>query len=75
MIGGNHRVIGQRYGDRHPRTVKRWIERGEFPAPDLVINNRPYWHAATLDAFDRRRAASTLSQPRARQPAAQQSKT
>jgi hypothetical protein len=69
MIGGNHRVIGQRYGGRHPRTVKRWIARGEFPRPDVVINDRPYWYETTLAEFDRQRVAASLSQPRqARQP-------
>ena len=75
MIGGNHRVIGQRYGGRHGRTVKRWIARGEFPRPDLVINNRPYWYETTLTEFDRQRVAAALSGSRVRQPADQQSKT
>ena len=76
MIGGNHRVIGLRYGGRHGRTVKRWIARGEFPPPDLIINTRPYWYEATLDEIDRQRAGATLSAPReVRQPSAHQPKS
>jgi hypothetical protein len=75
MIGGNHRVIGQRYGDRHPRTVKRWIASGVFPKADLYLNGRPYWYLTTLDEFDRQRVAASLSQPRqVRQPTAHPSK-
>src|SRR5262245_21752858 len=65
MIGGSYDPIRQRYGgDRHTRTIKRWIARGEFPPPDLTINNRPYWFETTLDEFDRQRVAASLSQPR-----------
>jgi hypothetical protein len=73
MVGGSYRPIGQRYGDRHPRTVKRWIARGEFPPADLIINGRPYWYEATLNEFDRQRVAASLSQPRqVRQPTSRQ---
>ena len=64
MIGGSYRVIGQRSGGRHGRTVKRWIARDEFPKADLYLNSRPYWFVSTLDEFDRQRVAATLSQPR-----------
>lgn len=64
LIGGNYRLIGQRYGNRHPKTIKRWVARGEFPPPDLTINGRPYWYEMTLDQFDRERVAASMSQPR-----------
>jgi hypothetical protein len=75
MIGGNHRVIGQRYGGRHGRTIKRWITAGAFPPPDLIINSRPYWFETTLDEFDRQWVAAALSVPRhVRQPSTHQPK-
>lgn len=47
------RAVGQRYGGKHPRTVKRWKDQGVIPPPDLRINGRDYWDETTLDHHDR----------------------
>jgi hypothetical protein len=49
------RDVGDRYGGKHPRTIKRWWTAGVIPPPDLTINNRHYWKAAALDQRDRER--------------------
>jgi hypothetical protein len=49
------RAVGQRYGGRHPRTVKRWVKVGVLPPPDQLIRSRPYWAVETLDLHDRQR--------------------
>jgi hypothetical protein len=64
LIGGSWRVIGVRYGGRHPRTVKRWVDKGELPRPDVIIRERPYYYETTLDTHDRQRATEALSKPR-----------
>jgi hypothetical protein len=51
------RAVGQRYGGKHPRTVKRWSDRGVIPPPDQTIQNRHYWDEAALDRHDRQRVA------------------
>jgi hypothetical protein len=40
-------------------TLWRWQRdpRVQFPRPDLVINNRNYWHASTIRAWRERMAA------------------
>ena len=53
----NTRAVGERYGGRHPRTIKRWWQRGVIPPPDQTINNRHYWDEAALDRHDRERVA------------------
>jgi hypothetical protein len=50
----SRRAVGQRYGGKHPRTVKRWTDKGVIPPPDLNIQNRDYWYDDTLDRHDRR---------------------
>jgi hypothetical protein len=57
LVGGSWRIIGDRYGGRHGRTVKRWVDKGELPPPDLTIRGRPYYYETTLDTHDRRRTA------------------
>jgi hypothetical protein len=57
LIGGSWRVIGKRYGGRHGRTIKRWVEEGVLPPPDMTIRERPYYHEETLDNHDRQRVA------------------
>jgi hypothetical protein len=37
------------------RTLERWVEGGDFPAPDDIINGRWMWWLSTLQAHDRRR--------------------
>jgi hypothetical protein len=51
----NTRAVAERYGGRHPRTVKRWWTQGVIPPPDQTINNRHYWDEAKLDRHDRER--------------------
>ena len=51
------RGVGERYGGRHPRTVKRWWQQGVIPPPDQTIRNRHYWDEAALDRHDRQRVA------------------
>jgi hypothetical protein len=53
----NTRAVGLRYGGRHPRTVKRWVQQGVIPPPDQTINNRHYWDELALDRHDRERVA------------------
>jgi hypothetical protein len=64
----NRRAVGQRYGGKHPRTVKRWVDRRVIPPPDLSIQNRDYWYEDALDRHDRelvaeRAAASNTPRP------------
>jgi hypothetical protein len=51
------RAVGQRYGGKHPRTIKRWWQQGVIPPPDQTIQNRHYWDEAALDRHDRQRVA------------------
>jgi hypothetical protein len=51
----NTRAVAERYGGRHPRTVKRWWQQGVIPPPDQTINNRHYWDEDRLAAHDRQR--------------------
>jgi len=51
------RAVGKRYGDKHPRTIKRWVDAGVIPPPDLNIRNRDYWYEDKLDQHDRQRVA------------------
>jgi hypothetical protein len=44
--------VAKRYGDVHPRTVKRRYQRGELPRPDFYQGRLPYWWEETLDAHD-----------------------
>ena len=59
------RSVGQRYGDKHPRTVKRWVDKGVIPPPDLNINNRDYWYEDRLEEHDRQLVAERASRPKA----------
>jgi hypothetical protein len=43
--------------DRGRRQLKRWLDDGILPPPDLVVNNHPAWKETTLDEADR---ANTL---------------
>jgi len=46
------RAVGRRYGNVHPRTVKRRQDRGEIPPPDFYQGRFGYWWESTLDAHD-----------------------
>lgn len=70
LIGGSWRAIGARYGGRHGRSIKRWVDKGVLPRPDLTIQGRPYYLESTLDDHDRRRAAAAMSEPRREHPSA-----
>jgi predicted DNA-binding transcriptional regulator AlpA len=37
-------------------TLWRWINQGQFPKPDLVINRKRFWRLSTIDAFERGKA-------------------
>jgi hypothetical protein len=37
------------------RSIERWVEDGDYPAPDDVVNGRWLWWLSTLQAHDRRR--------------------
>jgi hypothetical protein len=53
-------ALAQRYGvDK--RTVERWKRdpRLNFPAPDLIINQREYRKNSTIESWERRRATAT----------------
>jgi hypothetical protein len=43
--------VARRYA-KTVRTLDRWLHSGLFPKPDLVIHERRYWTAETLDRFD-----------------------
>jgi hypothetical protein len=51
------RAVGKRYGDKHPRTIKRWVDAGVFPPADIRIQNREYWYEDALDRHDRKLVA------------------
>jgi hypothetical protein len=51
------RAVGARYGDKNPRTIKRWVAAGVIPPPDLRIKNRNYWYVDGLDRHDRQLVA------------------
>jgi DNA-binding transcriptional MerR regulator len=53
----NRRAVGQRYGGKHPRTIRRWKDAGVIPPPDAVVNGREYWDEDKLDCHDRQRVA------------------
>jgi hypothetical protein len=46
------RAVGRRYGNVHPRTVKRRQDRGEIPSPDFYQGHLGYWWESTLEAHD-----------------------
>ena len=54
----DRRAVGQRYGGKHPRTIKRWVDQGVIPPPDLNIKNRDYWYEDALDRHDRQLVAA-----------------
>jgi hypothetical protein len=60
----NRRAVGQRYGGKHPRTIKRWVDRGVIPPPDLNIQDRDYWYEDGLDRHDRQLVAASAGTPR-----------
>ena len=68
LIGGSWGAIGKRYGGRHGRSIKRWVNKGVLPRPDLTIQGHPYYYEDTLDAHDRRQAAAAMSEPRREHP-------
>jgi len=54
----NHsRAVAARYGQKSPRTIRRWVVARRFPPPDLIINGRNYWYEETLTAHERRLVA------------------
>jgi hypothetical protein len=64
----DRRAVGQRYGGKHPRTIKRWVDAGVIPPPDLNIRDRDYWYEDALDRHDRelvaeRAAAANTPRP------------
>jgi hypothetical protein len=49
--------VARRY-EKTVRTLDRWLAAGLFPKPDLVIADRRYWMAQTLDQFDAKQKAA-----------------
>jgi hypothetical protein len=68
LIGGSWRAIGERYGGRHGRTIKRWVDKGVLPRPDVTIQGRPYYFETTLTNHDRQQAAAAMSEPQREHP-------
>jgi hypothetical protein len=60
----NRRAVGQRYGGKHPRTIKRWVDRGVIPPPDLNIQDRDYWYEDGLDRHDRQLVTERAATPK-----------
>jgi hypothetical protein len=60
----NRRAVGQRYGGKHPRTIKRWVDAGVIPPPDACIQNRDYWSEDKLDHHDRQSVAERAAASR-----------
>jgi predicted DNA-binding transcriptional regulator AlpA len=50
----------ERYGDRSPRTIYRWVAAGILPKP-TYIKGRRYWDEDELDAHDAARQAEQAS--------------
>jgi hypothetical protein len=48
--------VRKKYGDISSRGLRRWVEKGAFPPPDLSIANRDYWSDETLAENDRKHA-------------------
>lgn len=48
--------VRQRYGNISDMTLWRWLKNNSFPKP-RKINERRYWDATDLDAWDAGRAA------------------
>ena len=59
--------VRAKYGDISARGLRRWMEKGAFPRPDLTIANRDYWSDETLAENDRKNAIAAAE----RRPASQ----
>jgi hypothetical protein len=62
----DRRAVGRHYGGKHPRTMKRWKDRGILPPPDFEVNGREYWWNTTIAELDRQRTIA-LAASRERQ--------
>jgi hypothetical protein len=62
----DRRAVGRHYGGKHPRTMKRWQDRGILPPPDFEVNGRGYWWSDTIAELDRQRTIA-LAASRERQ--------
>lgn len=64
------RGVSAETGGKSTMTIWRWQRdpRVNFPAPDVVINNRNYWYRSTITGWKTAMAAkcSTTSAPRGR---------
>jgi hypothetical protein len=58
------RAVRARYGNVCARSIRRWVDKGALPPPDLTINGRDYWYEITLDAHDRRVVAEQATKRR-----------
>lgn len=60
------RQVWERYGVTS-MTLHRWLKDKDlhFPPPAKVINNRRYWVAGELEAWERGRLGGRLNQPSA----------
>ena len=48
------RGVCERYSLKAPRSLRRWVIAGIFPAADVVIRGRNFWWESTLVAHERR---------------------
>jgi hypothetical protein len=64
----DRRGVGRRYGGKHPRTIKRWKDRGVIPPPDFIIGDRDYWYEDTLDEADRQRTIEAAAKNKPAKP-------
>lgn len=55
--------VRARVGGVSNMCIWRWTrdERVQFPAPDVVINSRKYWYAATIRRFNAGRAVKAAA--------------
>jgi hypothetical protein len=62
------RAVSERYGKKSTRTIRRWMDDGVIPPPDLKIKNRDYWYEDGLDRHDRQLVAERAATGTPRTP-------
>ncbi len=55
------RTIRAEYVQISIMTAWRWIQAGQFPAPDVVLNNTRYWKRGTVASWQRERLESAAA--------------
>ncbi len=59
LLHNQHLV--ERY-KRSQRTLDRWKRDKILPAPDMVINGKPYWYETTIEENERTRLSASPNQ-------------